>query len=41
VRGFPTLIWQHGDEVAVVCQGWVPYERIAAEIARRLRSALP
>lgn len=36
VRGFPTTVWQDGDQVELLASGYVPYERIAAVIEQLL-----
>jgi len=33
VRGFPTLIWQHDEQVQVLCQGYATHERLAGVLA--------
>jgi len=33
VRGFPTLIWQHGEQVRVLCQGYTAHAPLAGALA--------
>lgn len=36
VRGFPTTVWQDGEQVELLASGYVPYERIAGAIEKLL-----
>ncbi len=36
VRGFPTTVWQHGDQVALIAGGYMPYPQVAGIIDARL-----
>ena len=38
VRGFPTTVWQDGEQVELLASGYVPYERIAGAIEQLLTS---
>lgn len=41
VRGFPTVVWQQGEVVELVSNGYVPYATLAGEIDARLTATLP
>lgn len=32
IQGFPTLVWQHGDDVELLTAGYLPYESLAGKI---------
>jgi putative protein-disulfide isomerase len=39
VRGFPTTVWQNGEQVELIATGYVHYTQISAEIDRLLNGA--
>ena len=32
IQGFPTLVWQYGDEVELLTAGYLPYEQLAGKL---------
>ena len=38
VRGFPTVIWQNGETVELLNNGFVPYEMLAESIDEKLKT---
>lgn len=37
VNGFPTTVWQHGEQVELLAAGYTPYETIAEKIEQKLK----
>lgn len=40
IRGFPALVWQDGDKVERLCNGYVPFDQLSEDIDRRLKHNL-
>lgn len=38
VTGFPTLIWQDGENLELVCRGYVPFEKLVEKLEANIKS---